>query len=506
MQRIAACAAPAFVILAAAAGGFEESAPDRAAARDVVTRLRYRIDLSEIPAGERDACAERTRAVLAQRLERCDLGSIELAAAGGDVRVTVPSGDGDALRRVESLIGTQGVLTLDLVAEDAPSEARVREVREREAAYRAALRAWAARQPAGKEAAEPKPVPPPEVARPEYARGAATREITVDPATGKPVVARWRILHNTPEKRIAPARFAEAKRSIDPNTLTPAVYFTLDAQGAGDMARLTEAHIGAMLAIVVDGAVLTAPRIHARLAEGDGLITGNFTVAEASGLAAALSGGGLPAPLVFVAREGPLPMLPAPVTVLVFRHGEAYGNLRDASKYRPEQLDTLTENGVAQAKAAAARLAGRDVAVVLHSPAGRAKQTAALLDAQLHAAGGLVETPALASMRDGKTPEGKNAGFQWRLAHWARGEDPTPEGGESLGDAVARTVAQIESAAAAHAGKTIVVVSHSDICAGLAAYALGTPMCQAYASHHPGNAECFTMTIARTRTWTCEKP
>ncbi|HAK95517.1 MAG TPA: hypothetical protein DCM87_11045 [Planctomycetes bacterium] len=506
MRRGAAHAAAAVIIAAAAAGGFEGSAPDRAAQAAVVTRLRYRIDLSEVPAGERDACVERTRAVLAQRLARSGLEGIELVAAGGDVRVTVSSGADDTLRRVEGLLGAQGVLEFAIVAEDAPNEARVKEIREREAAYRTALRAWIAEPAKDKEAAEPKPVPPAEVARPEHARDAATREITVDPATGKPVVARWLILHNTPGKRIAPARVAEAKRSIDPNTLTPAVYFTLDAQGAGDMARLTEAHIGAMLAIVVDGAVLTAPRIRARLAEGDGLITGNFTVAEASGLAAALSGGSLTAPLVFVAREGPLPVLPAPVTVLVFRHGEAYGNLRDASKYRPEQLDTLTENGVAQAKAAAAQFAGRDVAVILHSPAGRAKQTAALLDAQLHAAGGLVETSALASMRDGKTPEGKNAGFQWRLAHWARGEDPTPEGGESLGDAVARAAAQIESAAAAHAGKTIVVVSHSDICAGLAAYALGTPMCQAYASHHPGNAECFTMTVARTRTWTCAKP
>jgi broad specificity phosphatase PhoE len=212
----------------------------------------------------------------------------------------------------------------------------------------------------------------------------------------------------------------------------------------------------------------------------------------------------LPAPIALQAKDKPVPMLAAPTTVILVRHGEAYGNLPDAAKYKPEQIDSLTEKGIGQAKAAAAAFKGKKIPALIYSPAGRAKQTAEILQEQLHAPA-FKETKDLGSLRDGKTPEGKPSTFGWRMGKWKLAEDPTPAGGESLGDAAARAVAAIEEAAAANPGGTIVVVSHSEICAAIIAYAVGTPMWQAYATHHLGNGEQLAMTITKTRAWRCEK-
>ena len=217
-----------------------------------------------------------------------------------------------------------------------------------------------------------------------------------------------------------------------------------------------------------------------------------------------LPGDALPAPIALLAKDKPVPMLAAPTTVILVRHGEAYGNLPDAAKYKPEQLDSLSEKGIAQAKAAAATFAGKKIAALIYSPAGRATQTAKIIQEQVHTAA-FKEAKDLGSLRDGKTPEGKPSTFSWRMGKWKLAEDPTPEGGESLGDAAARAVAEIEAAAAANPGGTIIAVSHSEICAAIIAYAVGTPMWQAYATHHLGNAEQFTLTISKTRSLTIQK-
>ncbi len=58
----------------------------------------------------------------------------------------------------------------------------------------------------------------------------------------------------------------------------------------------TGAHVGEPLAIVLDGVVLSAPRINSRLDTG-GVIQGNFTQHEAQQLALQLRSGALPIPL-----------------------------------------------------------------------------------------------------------------------------------------------------------------------------------------------------------------
>ena len=163
-------------------------------------------------------------------------------------------------------------------------------------------------------------------------------------------------------------------------------------------------------------------------------------------------------------------------TVVVVRHAEAFKNLDPQPDLPPEALDALTPRGEAQARALAEELG--EVDVVLCSPTGRTRETAALLGAPF----GLepIVTEALAPLRGGTTPEGDPATWAWREAAWAAGEDPRPEGGESLADGVARAQAEI----ARYSGR-VVVVTHGDIAAGLIGAAAGTPVAARWGRHAP---------------------
>jgi preprotein translocase subunit SecD len=77
----------------------------------------------------------------------------------------------------------------------------------------------------------------------------------------------------------------------------PAVSFNLNASGAEKFGRLTEQNIGRLLAIVLDGQVVSAPRLNSRITD-TGIITGGgagFSQEEVRELALVLRSGALPA-------------------------------------------------------------------------------------------------------------------------------------------------------------------------------------------------------------------
>lgn len=77
----------------------------------------------------------------------------------------------------------------------------------------------------------------------------------------------------------------------------PIVEFSLTPTGADAFARLTGENVGSGLAIVLDGRVVSAPRINSQIRDS-GLIEGNFTQQEAQDLATVLKSGALPAEIV----------------------------------------------------------------------------------------------------------------------------------------------------------------------------------------------------------------
>ena len=92
-------------------------------------------------------------------------------------------------------------------------------------------------------------------------------------------------------------RLDRAASAFDPDTGRPMVTFTFDRQGGITFAGITADNIGERFAVVLDGAVLTAPVIQTVIPGGQGQITGEFTLQEAQTLAVLLSSGALPASL-----------------------------------------------------------------------------------------------------------------------------------------------------------------------------------------------------------------
>ncbi len=75
----------------------------------------------------------------------------------------------------------------------------------------------------------------------------------------------------------------------------PIVNFNTTDEGERIFARTTGAHVGERLAIVLDGAVYSAPTIQIRIPNGRSIITGSADEAEAKDLAIVLRAGALPA-------------------------------------------------------------------------------------------------------------------------------------------------------------------------------------------------------------------
>ena len=89
----------------------------------------------------------------------------------------------------------------------------------------------------------------------------------------------------------------QAAGTFDSNRM-PVVSFSFDGVGGRRFGDLTSENTGELLAIVLDGEVISAPRIRSPILGGSGIIEGQFSVQEASDLALLLRAGALPAPLV----------------------------------------------------------------------------------------------------------------------------------------------------------------------------------------------------------------
>ena len=85
----------------------------------------------------------------------------------------------------------------------------------------------------------------------------------------------------------------DARVAIDNQFNEPYVTLNLDAKGARLFERVTEAHTGKRLAVVLDGVVKTAPVIQEKIGGGRARITGQSTMEEARDLAIVLRAGAL---------------------------------------------------------------------------------------------------------------------------------------------------------------------------------------------------------------------
>jgi preprotein translocase subunit SecD len=99
---------------------------------------------------------------------------------------------------------------------------------------------------------------------------------------------------------VAGEDLVDAQPSFDSRSGEPDVNFRFNLRGGLRFGEVTSENVGRPFAIVLDGKVISAPRILSPITGGSGQITGNFTVEEADNLAVLLRAGALPAKLTVV--------------------------------------------------------------------------------------------------------------------------------------------------------------------------------------------------------------
>lgn len=92
----------------------------------------------------------------------------------------------------------------------------------------------------------------------------------------------------------------DAQPGFDQQTQQPIVNFRFNIRGGQRFGQVTSENVGKPFAIVLDGKVISAPRILGPITGGAGQISGNFTVQSANDLAILLRAGALPAKLTIV--------------------------------------------------------------------------------------------------------------------------------------------------------------------------------------------------------------
>jgi preprotein translocase subunit SecD len=102
-----------------------------------------------------------------------------------------------------------------------------------------------------------------------------------------------------------------AQQGFDPKTNEPVVTIQFNSEGATKFARMTQANVGKLFAIILDGQIISAPVINEPILGGTSQISGNFTVESANQLAISLNSGALPVDLKVVEERSVGPDLGA---------------------------------------------------------------------------------------------------------------------------------------------------------------------------------------------------
>jgi SecD/SecF fusion protein len=103
----------------------------------------------------------------------------------------------------------------------------------------------------------------------------------------------------------------EAKATFGSQGVQPEVTMTMNSEGTSKWARITGSNIGKRIAIVLDGAVYSAPVVQAKITGGSSVINGIESLEEAKDLEIVLKAGALPAPVRIIEERTVGPSLGA---------------------------------------------------------------------------------------------------------------------------------------------------------------------------------------------------
>jgi preprotein translocase subunit SecD len=96
---------------------------------------------------------------------------------------------------------------------------------------------------------------------------------------------------------------SRAQVEFEPNTQRPLITLEFNKEGGQLFSEITREHRGEVLAIVLDGAILSAPVIQEEIRDGRAQISGAFTPEDARNLARNLNYGALPVPIELASSQ-----------------------------------------------------------------------------------------------------------------------------------------------------------------------------------------------------------
>ena len=103
----------------------------------------------------------------------------------------------------------------------------------------------------------------------------------------------------------------KAEIGFEPNTNKSLILLNFNDEGSKIFEELTSKNIGKLLAIYIDGILLSAPVVQNAISGGKAQITGEFTVDEAKKLVRDLNAGALPVPIGLISQQSVGPTLGA---------------------------------------------------------------------------------------------------------------------------------------------------------------------------------------------------
>jgi len=95
----------------------------------------------------------------------------------------------------------------------------------------------------------------------------------------------------------------KSQLGFDQTTNKPHILLEFNDEGANIFAELTKNNVNKTIAIYLDGAPISIPRVSEEITGGKAQITGDFTLLEAKQLAQRLNAGALPVPIILISQQ-----------------------------------------------------------------------------------------------------------------------------------------------------------------------------------------------------------
>jgi preprotein translocase subunit SecD len=103
----------------------------------------------------------------------------------------------------------------------------------------------------------------------------------------------------------------QAQLVFAPGSNEPTVSLQFDDEGTKLFTQITKDNVGKVVAIYLDGQVISAPVVREAITTGTAVISGNFTPQDARALVSSLNSGALPVPISLISTETVGPILGA---------------------------------------------------------------------------------------------------------------------------------------------------------------------------------------------------